>query len=86
MTFTGAIGTAGSGFADLPAAAGTMAAPPQYACYLLFSIAGTPSWFQVGDPTTGSAICGIGTGANGVLRVVVSGATAGQGFAVVVVY
>lgn len=89
ITYTGILGTAGTagaGYADLPASAGTMLSPPLYACYLLYSVEGTPSWFQVGDPTTGPAICGLGVGGAGLLRVGLIGGSPGQAFAIVVVY
>lgn len=41
---------------------------------------------RLGDPTTGSAFCGLGLGGNGVLRVVISGAVSGQGYAIITVY
>ena len=88
VTFAGTIAANGTGFADLPAAAGTLSNPPAFACYLLFTISGTPAWLVVGDagPASG-AVCGVGlTPGASTLRVVLSGAVSGQSYAIVVVY
>ena len=88
ITFTGQLGVGGATFVDLPAAAGTIASPPLYACYLLFSVAGNPTWFQTGDPAAGtSATCALAVPVSGTtLRVAIAGGTGGQAYAVVVVY
>jgi hypothetical protein len=80
---------------DLPAAAGTMARPPQFACYLLFNIGTTaapiPVWTMIGDPlfTYPNSSCTLATGANGVLRIIAfvpTTAANGQGVAFVAIY
>lgn len=88
ITFAGPVAANGVAFADLPVAAGTMAAPPVFGCYLLFTVGGSPAWFQTGDPFAGTgATCALGaTPGASTLRVVLAGATAGQSAAIIVVY
>jgi hypothetical protein len=86
----GSIGAGGTASFDLPAAAGTMANPPMYLCYLLYSVglASTPTWYQVGSTDVPNESCSIApqSGSTGPLRVTISNATVGQGYAIVVTY
>lgn len=92
ITFTGQLAPDGTAFADLPAAAGTLAEPPLYGCYLFFvDSSNNQEWIQTGDPS----IDGNGNSCNlmltpgaTTLRIVVSGGTGsgGQSYAIVVVY
>jgi hypothetical protein len=88
LTFTGTITSAGSAFADLPAAAGTMTNPPAYACYLLYTTGTTNYWAPAGDFLGSStASCAlVVTTATSNLRVIITGGISGQGAAIVVVY
>lgn len=90
LVFSGSIGAGGVASADLPAAAGTMTNPPSFQCYLLYSvgIANTPTWFQVGSADSPDESCTIAAQSttNSALRVTISFATIGQGYAIVVTY
>lgn len=86
LVFTGTLGT-GGGFADLPPSAGTMANLPAYGCYLLFNVGTANTWIQTGQQLATNATCAIAPSPTGSgLRVALAGGTAGQAFAVVVVY
>lgn len=88
ITFTGSITSAGSAFADLAPAAGTMTNPPAFACYLLYTTGTVNYWAPAGDAAgSSSASCVLGISpATGNLRVVITGGISGQGAAIVVVY
>ena len=91
LTFYGTADGSGTGFADLPAAAGTMTNPPIFACYLEYMLSGVPFWEEAGtSETTGAApnalcVLGLKPGAT-TLRVGVGGAQSGQAIAIVVIY
>lgn len=88
LTYTGTANSSGAGFADLPAAAGTLASPPIYSCYLLYSIGGASVWLPTGDALGSTAVtCALGnTPGLSSLRVLVAGAVTGQSMTILVVY
>lgn len=79
----------GSAFFDLPAAAGTLAQPPVFECYLAWDIGGgTVAWVEASNRNfDADATCAIGlTPGASTLRVVIAGGVGGQPYAIVVVY
>lgn len=89
LTFTGQLAPAGTATADLPAAAGTLNAPPTFACYLAWDVNGTIVWAEVGDhlfDPNYEQSCIIGNGPSGALRIVLTGGQGGQSYAIIVVY
>lgn len=74
---------------NLPAAAGTLAAPPTFACYLLWDFFGVPVWAEVGahefDPNYEQS-CLLGEDSDGTLEIAIVGGQGGQSYAIIVVY
>ena len=75
LTFAGTLDSLnGVAFVDLPAAAGTLAKPPIFACYLPDQVNPTQSfWVQTGNFPYSDATCELGQLQNGPLRVLLFG-------------
>jgi hypothetical protein len=89
VIFAGAVASDGTALADLPAAAGTISAPPIFQCYLLYSSGGVPFWLAIGDPlgdTNATCAVGLKPSGGGSLRIVLVGATSGQAYTIIAVY